>query len=356
MAERLKQRVVTIGGGTGHYTLLRGLRTECERLTAIVSMMDSGGSSGRLRDEYGILPPGDFTRCLIALSDHPGAMRGLLGHRFQGGTLDGHTLRNLLFTALEQLTGSTSETVRRLHQVFRVRGRVLPVTVDSCDLVMNLENGKTIRGEATIDTLEGLLDAPVLNVFLDPVVSGYDEALQALREADVIVLGPGDLYTSIVPNLLVDGVGQAIRDSKALVIYVANLMTKPNETDGYAVRDFAATIELYLGYPGIDIVLYDSRRLSRAMLDVYASVRSHPVVLGDVSGWRPDVRFVSSPIAQRKPLVRHDSLRLAAALRACIEGAGRKGRRSAPASAPGRSRARQLDQIPMADANSAEPN
>src|SRR5918912_855323 len=153
MARRLSHRVVTVGGGTGHYTLLRGLRTECERLTAIVSMMDSGGSSGRLRDEYGILPPGDFTRCLIALSDHPGAMRELLGHRFLGGTLDGHTLRNLLFTALEQMTGSTAETVRRLHQIFRVRGHVLPVTVERCDLVMNLENGKTIRGETNIDTL-----------------------------------------------------------------------------------------------------------------------------------------------------------------------------------------------------------
>jgi uncharacterized cofD-like protein len=282
-------------------------------------MMDSGGSSGRLRDEYGILPPGDFTRCLIALSDHPGAMRELLGHRFQGGTLDGHTLRNLLFTALEQMTGSTAETVRRLQEIFRVRGRVLPVTVESCDLVMGLENGKTIRGEATIDTMDGLLDAPVLNVFLDPIVSGYAEATAALREADVIILGPGDLYTSIVPNLLVDGVAQAICASKALVIYVANLMSKPNETPGYTVRDFASTIELYLGHPRLDVVIYHSQKLPHSVLDAYAATHSYPVGLGDVSEWRPNTRFVGGSIAVHKPFVRHDSRRLAGVLRACIE-------------------------------------
>jgi len=282
-------------------------------------MMDSGGSSGRLRDEYGILPPGDFTRCLIALSDHPGAMRDLLGHRFQGGTLDGHTLRNLLFTALEQMTGSTAETVRRLQEIFRVRGRVLPVTAEPCDLVMGLENGKTIRGEATIDTMEGLLDSPVLSVFLDPLVSGYAEALTALREADVIILGPGDLYTSIVPNLLVDGVAQAICASKALVIYVANLMSKPNETPGYTVRDFASTIELYLGHPRLDVVVYHSQKLPQSVLDEYAATHSYPVGLGDVSGWRSSTRFVGSSIAVHKPFVRHDSRRLAGVLRACIE-------------------------------------
>ncbi|HWP28490.1 MAG TPA: gluconeogenesis factor YvcK family protein [Chloroflexota bacterium] len=321
MAKPLHQRVVTLGGGTGHYTLLRGLRPLCAQLTAIVSMMDSGGSSGRLRDEYGILPPGDFTRCLIALSDHPEALRELLAHRFRGGSLDGHTLRNLLFTALEQLTGSTAETVRRLHAVFRVQGCVLPVTLERCDLVMHLENGRTLRGEATIDTWEGLLDAPVLNVYLDPPVSGYAEALDALQTADVIVLGPGDLYTSIVPNLLVGGVSEAIRASNALVIYVVNLMTKPNETHGYTVRDFAAAIELYLGGPRLDVVLYHAAPPPRPVRDRYAASQSSPVLLGDVTAWRPETRFIGGDLAVYQPYVRHDSRRLAAAIRACIEAA-----------------------------------
>jgi uncharacterized cofD-like protein len=311
--------VVTVGGGTGHYTLLTGLRGVCQQLTAIVSMMDSGGSSGRLRDEYGILPPGDFTRCLVALSDHPATMRELLGHRFQGGSLDGHTMRNLLFAALEQMTASTSETVVHLHDVFRVQGRVLPVTMERCDLVMNLQDGRTIRGEANIDTMAGLLDAPVLNVYLDPLGRGYSEALRALRGADVIVLGPGDLYTSIVPNLLVDGVREAIVDSDALVIYVANLMTKPNETPGYTVRDFASTVDLYLGQPRINVVLYHSRKLPRAVQETYAESQSYPVALGDVSSWRSDVRFEGRNVAVHEPFVRHDARRLAAALRACIE-------------------------------------
>src|SRR5579885_2855347 len=319
MAKPLHQRVVTLGGGTGHYTLLRGLRPLCAQLTAIVSMMDSGGSSGKLRDEYGILPPGDFTRCLVALSDHPETMRELFGHRFRGGSLDGHTMRNLLFTALEQLTGSTAETVHRLHDVFRVQGRVLPVTVQTCDLVMNLEDGSTIRGEANIDTLGDLLNAPVLNVYLDPHVQAYDEALAALRAADVIVLGPGDLYTSIVPNLLVEGVPRAIVESKALVIYVANLMTKPNETHGYTVRDFASTIELYLGAPRIDVVLYHAREIQRGVRDTYAETSSYPVQLGDVSSWRSTTRFVGGSIAVDRPYVRHDSRRLATTIRTCIE-------------------------------------
>ncbi|MBI3965383.1 MAG: YvcK family protein [Chloroflexi bacterium] len=321
MAKRLTKRIVTVGGGTGHFTLLRGLRTVCSRVTAVVSMMDSGGSSGRLRDEYGILPPGDFTRCLVALSEHPETMRSLLGHRFKGGSLDGHTLRNLLFTALEQMTGSTAETVRRLHQVFQVRGRVLPVSLERCDLVMNLEDGRTVRGEANIDTLAGILDAPVLNVYADPVVSGYGEALDALRQADVIVLGPGDLYTSVIPNLLVDRVPEAIVSSRALVIYVANLMTKPNETHGYTVRDFTSAVELHLGRPRIDVVLYHSGKLPRSEYGAYAAANSHPVELGDVSSWRRGTRFIGREIAVYKPFVRHDARRLAGAIQACIESA-----------------------------------
>jgi uncharacterized cofD-like protein len=312
-------RVVTIGGGTGHYALLTGLRDIFDDITSIVSMMDSGGSSGRLRDEYGILPPGDFTRCLVALSDHPETMRDLFGHRFQGGSLDGHTLRNLLFTALEQMTGSTAETVARLHEVFRVRGRVLPVTTETCDLVMNLEDGRTIRGEATIDTMGPLLDAPVLNVFLDPLPRAYDEALDAIATADAIILGPGDLYTSVVPNLLVTGVREAIAATRARVIYVANLMTKPNETPGYTVADFASTIELYLGKPRLDVVLYHAAPLSSTVVEQYAETDSHPVRLGSVESWRPETRFVGDDVATSEPYVRHDSQRLAAALRACIE-------------------------------------
>ena len=210
-----RRRIATIGGGTGHYHLLSGLRALPAELAAIVTMMDSGGSSGRLRDEYGILPPGDFTRCLIALSSHPEAMKELLGHRFVGGSLAGHTVRNVIFTALAQITDDLDKTIERLHEVFAVDGRVLPVTLDRVELVMQLENEKVYRGEASIDGLIDMLEAPVLSVRLDPVAAAYPAALEALAAADLIVIGPGDLYTSLVPNLLVEGVREAIVGSKA---------------------------------------------------------------------------------------------------------------------------------------------
>jgi len=242
-----RPHLVTIGGGTGHYTLLNGLRSLDARITAIVTMMDSGGSSGRLRDEYGLLPPGDFTRCLVALSSHPDAVKELLGHRFRSGSLEGHTVRNLMFTALQELTGSVPLTIERLHEIFAVENRVLPVTLDRVDLVVHLENDRIFRGEASIDGLADTLEAPVLAVYLEPDAEAYPAALAALAGADLIVIGPGDLYTSLVPNLLARGVREAIAASRARVVYVCNVMTKPNETPGYHVEDFVGTMAMYLG-------------------------------------------------------------------------------------------------------------
>lgn len=314
--------VVTIGGGTGQFALLSGLRTLDVDLTAIVTMMDSGGSSGRLRDEYGILPPGDFTRCLVALSHHPNAMKELLTHRFTGGSLDGHTVRNVVFTALEQITGDTVQTIERLHEVFDVGGRVLPVTLDPVELVMNLENGRVYRGEATIDGLIDLLEAPVLSVHLEPRAAGFQPALHALRDADVIVLGPGDLFTSVVPNLLVDGVAEAIRSSRARVVYVCNLMTKRNETPGFTVLDFAATIDRYLGGHPIDAVLYNDVWPNK-QLELYASVGSRPVELGELAEGRWMDMCVGCDLLSEGRFIRHDPGKLAIAIAGLVLARGR---------------------------------
>jgi uncharacterized cofD-like protein len=304
--------IVTVGGGTGHYTLLTGLRTLAADLTAIVTMMDSGGSSGRLRDEYGVLPPGDFTRCLIALSEHPAAMKQLLSHRFIGGTMRGHTVRNLLFTALQELTGDSAVVVERLHEIFAVDARVLPVTLDRVDLVMHLANDEVFRGEAAIDGLGALLPAPVLSVYLDPPAQGFGGALAALRQADLIVLGPGDLYTSILPNLLVDGVTEAIAESSAKVVFVCNLMTKPNETPGYAVEDFAATIAMYLRRARLDSVLVNLTWPEQPFPE-YAAERSEPVVFRNPANAREPL-YVPRDLVQRGRLVRHDPAKLAGAI------------------------------------------
>ncbi|TAK20430.1 MAG: YvcK family protein [Chloroflexota bacterium] len=305
-----RPRVATIGGGTGHYHLLTGLRLLNVETSAIVTMMDSGGSSGRLRDEYGILPPGDFTRCLIALSSHPEAMKELLGHRFVGGSLDAHTVRNVIFAALEQITGDTVLTIERLHEVFAVEGRVIPVTLDRVELVVHLENGRVFRGEASIDGLADILEAPVRGVALDPPAEAYPGALEALEAADVIVIGPGDLYTSIVPNLLVTGVRGAIQRSRARVVYICNLMTKRNETPDYTVGDFTATIERYLGAPRLDAVLFNDH-WPTAQVALYASVGSRPVIPEPRQSARAGLPLVARDVLHEGRYIRHDSAKLA---------------------------------------------
>jgi uncharacterized cofD-like protein len=308
-----RPKIITIGGGTGHYSLLTGLRTIAAELTAIVTMMDSGGSSGRLRDEYGILPPGDFTRCLVALSAHPEAMKDLLSHRFVGGSLDGHTVRNVIYTALEQITGDTEHTIERLQEVFAVEGRVLPVTLDRVELVMHLQNDRVHRGEATIDGLVDMLEAPVLSVYLDPVAEGFPDALGAICQADLIVLGPGDLYTSVVPNLLVRGVREAIAGSAGKVLYVCNLMTKRNETPGYTVSHFVSALEPYLGPGELDAVLYNDHWPSH-QVELYASVGSTPVQPGNLAQRVRNGLCVGRDLLSEGRFIRHEPAKLAAAI------------------------------------------
>jgi uncharacterized cofD-like protein len=315
-----RPHLVTIGGGTGHYTLLNGLRALDARITAIVTMMDSGGSSGRLRDEYGLLPPGDFTRCLVALSSHPDAVKELLGHRFRSGSLEGHTVRNLMFTALQELTGSVPLTIDRLHEIFAVENRVLPVTLDRVDLVVHLENDRIFRGEASIDGLGDTLEAPVLSVYLEPDAEAYPAALAALAGADLIVIGPGDLYTSLVPNLLARGVREAIAASRARVVYVCNVMTKPNETPGYHVEDFVGTMAMYLGEARLDAVLYNDA-WPRALLSEYASAGSRPVVPSPDKPLPPGL-LVPADLLSEGTLIRHDPRKLAAALEALARARG----------------------------------
>src|SRR5262245_8003304 len=308
-----RPRIVTIGGGTGHYALLTGLRDLGADLTAVVTMMDSGGSSGRLRDEYGILPPGDFTRCLVALSAHPDAMKDLLSHRFVGGSLDGHTVRNVIFTALEQITGDTERTIERLHDVFAVEGQVYPVTLDKVELAMHLRNDHVYRGEATIDGLVDMLEAPVLSVWLDPPATAYGPALEAIAQADLIVMGPGDLYTSVIPNLLVRGVREAVAASPARKLYICNLMTKRNETPGFTVSRFISTIELYLAGGALDGVLYNEAWPSHA-LDIYRSVGSEPVQPGNLAQRDRPGLCIGRDLLMEGRFIRHDPRKLAQAV------------------------------------------
>jgi uncharacterized cofD-like protein len=246
------KKIVTVGGGSGQYALLCGLsRIDDLDISAVVSMSDSGGSSGRLRSEKGVLPPGDVLKCLIALSPNREFASRFLQRRFErDNKLKGHNAGNLLISTLEMYTDSFPEAVQELSGLLEIRGRVLPVTTTQATLNARLEDGTYIHGEEAIDLCRGDR-AKISEVFLSPhhasSLEVYPPVIEAIREADYIIIGPGDLYSSIMPNLKVDDVAGKIASSKAKLIYMANLFTKFGETDGYSLDDFVATLEKEIG-------------------------------------------------------------------------------------------------------------
>jgi uncharacterized cofD-like protein len=310
------QRIVVLGGGTGLFTALSGLRHHDVDLTAIVTMADSGGSSGRLRDEFGTLPAGDVRRCLVALAadDSVGMLlRQLFEYRFERGEgLAGHSFGNLLLTALNDLTGGMDEAIIEASHLLRVKGQVLPVTLTNSHLHAVVQDGRLLDGESAIDLRRD--PTPIERVYLEPPADATPEAIEAIMAADMVVIGPGDLYTSIVPNMLVRGLREAIAQSHATTVYVCNLMTKYGETDGFAASDFLRVVTEYLGENVLDAALlnyYES--FPTDVLERYAAQHSHPVSI-DQGCYRFGLRLMVRPIAAAGTLVRHDSERLATAL------------------------------------------
>ena len=316
-AERLAGKsVVVIGGGTGSYNVLTGLKNTPCRITAVVAMTDSGGSSGRLRDEFGHLPPGDLRQCLLALSqdDHASMLlRQLFNYRFDKGTgLGGHSFGNLFLTALTEITGSTDAAIREAGRLLGIKGQVLPVTLTNVALGARLENGKEVIGEANLDRRIVDPDVPIDYVFLKPKAFVYPLTAQTLETADAIVIGPGDLYTSIITNLLVDGVTSAIRRSKAKKIYICNLMTKHGESDGFKASDFVREVCSYLGdESALDYVIVNNAPLPEKILQRYAPERSFPVECDEAECKRLVPGVVAADLLAVGQFVRHDSQRLA---------------------------------------------
>jgi len=227
------KKIVVIGGGTGSYTVLKGLKVYPLQISAIVSMFDSGGSTGKLRDNLGVLPPGDLRRCLIALADDDkeNILRDLFSFRFEGG-VGNHSLGNLIITASEKNYGSLSAGIKKIGQLLNMRGKVIPVSLENSHLRAELKDGSIINGENNIDVPTNER-SPINKISLNPSVIINEEAKVAILEADLVVIGPGDLYTSLIPNLLVDGVVEALQKTNARLVYICNLMTKKGETDGY---------------------------------------------------------------------------------------------------------------------------
>jgi uncharacterized cofD-like protein len=314
------KNIVTIGGGTGNFTVLSGLKDYGHNLSAVVSMADDGGSTGVLRTELGVLPPGDVRQCLVALSRSSALLCELFTYRFESGRLEGANFGNLFLSAMEKITGDFDAAVQRTGEVLRIRGQVIPVTTESVALKAVLP-GLTVVGQDRIN--ETVLPREAA-LSLEPVPRANPRALRAIADADLIVIGPGDLYSSIIPNLLVGGISEAIRGSAAKKAYVANLMTKPNHTDGFHVADYVGVVERYLGGRTIDAVIYNTVAPTEEMIARYAHDGEHPVrtdAVGFVgAGYQTigapvvadDVAFVPSahdPLP--RTLIRHDPAKLA---------------------------------------------
>lgn len=309
-------KIVALGGGTGLSTLLRGIKTYSANITAVVTVADDGGSSGRLRREIGVLPPGDIRNCLAALADEETLLAELFQYRFQGGTgLSGHSFGNLFLAAMADITGDLEQAVVASSQVLAVRGEVLPATLTDVTLWAELTDGRRIQGESRIAEARG----KIVRVGCVPATPPpLPRVIEAIAEAEVIVIGPGSLYTSVIPNLLVPDIVEAIARSPALRIYVCNIMTEPGETDGYTVSDHILAIDRACGdRPVFDAVVVQKSKPSARSLIRYAQKQSHPVDLDLDVVERLGRQVILANIMsedRESGMVRHDSLKLARTL------------------------------------------
>ena len=303
-------RIVVIGGGTGLSVLLRGLKEYTSNLTAIVTVADDGGSSGRLRGDLGILPPGDIRNCLVALAEKEPLMEELLQYRFRAGALAGHSIGNLLLAALCDLTGGFDSAVRGFSKVMAVSGQVLPATLADVILCAEMSDGKVVRGESNITRSGG----EIKRVFLSPSrCFPLTEALAAIQEADAVVLGPGSLYTSIIPNLLVKGVAEVLARTPALKIYVCNVMTQPGETSGYSASDHVRAITEHAGGL-LDYAIVNTGEVPPRLKARYRQEGAEPVAADIEEIEALGVIPVGEDLARQNTVVRHHPDRLARAI------------------------------------------
>ncbi|MEG4442529.1 YvcK family protein [Microcoleus sp. AT9_B5] len=308
-------KIVAIGGGTGLSNLLRGLKDYSAKITAIVTVADDGGSSGRLRREIGVLPPGDIRNCLAALADEEKLLTELFQYRFRAGDgLVGHSFGNLFLTAMSDIAGDLEQAIAASSKVLAVRGEVLPATLSDVSLWAELADGRRIEGESSITKANGKIIKIGCNPANPPALP---KVAQALREADFMIIGPGSLYTSVIPNLLVPEIADAIANSEVPRIYVCNIMTQPGETDGYSVADHIRAIDRACGRPLFDAVVVQGKVPSAKALIRYSQENSYPVVLDREAVTKLGRRVVIANVMdedQNTGLIRHNSQRLAGML------------------------------------------
>lgn len=302
-------KVVVIGGGTGLGTILRGLKEITPYLTAIVTVADDGGSSGRLRREFGILPPGDIRNCLVAMADIEPLMEKLFQYRFTGSSnLAGHNFGNLFLTAMTEITGDFEVAIKESSKVLAVRGQVLPATTENVILKAELIDGRIVSGESEIPKAK----TPIKRVFLEPShCKPVTEAVTALKEADIIILGPGSLYTSVIPNLLVADIAEAARSSKAVKVYVCNAMTQAGETDNYSASQHLKAIIEHAGPGLVDIAIVNTETISADILKRYAEEGAKPVRVDLDAIASLGITPLTAQIITKSNYIRHDAAKLA---------------------------------------------
>ena len=323
MEGKIGAKIVVIGGGTGSFVVLSGLKNYARDITALVNMADDGGSTGQLRDELGVLPPGDVRQCLVALSRSP-RVRDLFNYRFDEGSLSGHAFGNLFLTALQKMTGDFAKAISLAEEVLRVDGHVVPMTLNDVELVAKIGR-QVLHGQHEVEVVGKFANARAVKFSVvkksgrGKVVANF-EALAAIAEADLIVVAPGNLYCSLAPTLAVPGVGAALKKSTAKKLYICNLVTKPGQTDGFAVHDFANEIERLAGEEFLDYVIYNVHQPSRKLLEIYAHDGELPVAIDAAKLKTAHYRAKgaellageiwsgskSDPLAKSRTLIRHD--------------------------------------------------
>lgn len=319
-----KKNVVTIGGGTGSFTLLSGLKNYPVNISAIVSMADDGGSTGVLRDELGVLPPGDVRQCLVALSDSSDTLRELMSYRFGGKNLKGHSFGNLFLSALEKISKNFSKGVEEAGKILNVKGEVIPVTEENVSLQMELKNGKVLRGEHEINTNFSIEKSGIKKFYLKPKAASNPKAIEKILGADVIIIGPGNHYCSVLPNLLVSGISGAIMRSKAKVIYNCNLVNKKGHSEKFSLDDYVDSVNEILGEKRIDYATYNIKKPSDRLIAKYRrqceemtqfrpedrKSRSYKVIRADLLSTKEPVFSKNDAIAAIRSFIRHDSRKL----------------------------------------------
>jgi uncharacterized cofD-like protein len=320
------QNLVAIGGGTGLSTLLAGLKKLVggtaneiwiDNLSAIVTVSDDGGSSGRLREELQMLPPGDIRNCMIALSEDSSLLSRLFRHRFRGeGELGGHSFGNLFLAALTEVTGDFTEAIRLSSDILASKGHIYPATISDVRLVAELEDGTVVRGETHISASS----VPIRRLRMEPEQClPLPQVLKAIRDADVITVGPGSLYTSILPNLLVSQVARVIGETQATKIFINNLMTQPGETDGYTARKHLETVKKYAPEIHFDFVIVNDRRITKEQAELYAAEDAYQIGIDDPIDEAVDqvTEVVRADLLDAGEKVRHNSDQLAQVVLSC---------------------------------------